>query len=156
MPSTCELANEPLTGAPSYVVATKSSLPAGAGTLMVHVRGVPVTPPQAAEPDEISVSDWPMIVLPPCAYTLKSIPFVDGETNFGRRTPLELPRPAVVPAITTVTLTDCGEPAGLSGVTGVGVESPPPPPPHPAKNAVANATANNLRNIRFPIDASWE
>ena len=71
----------------------KSSLPAGAGTLIVHVRGVPVWPPQAAEPDEMSVSDWPMMVLPPCAYTLKSMPFVDGEMNFGRRTPLERAAP---------------------------------------------------------------
>ena len=114
---------------------------------MLHVRGVPVWPPHAAEPDEMSVSDWPMIVLPPCAYTLKSIPFVDGEMNFGRRTPLELPRPAVVPPTMTLICTDSAAPAGFDGVTGVGAERPPPPPPpQPAKNAAANVAVSNLRS----------
>ena len=85
---------------------------------MVHVRGVPVWPPHAAEPDEMSVSDCPMIVLPPWAYTLKSIPLVDGETNFGRRTPLDEPRPAVVPPMITEMLTDSGVPANFAGDPG--------------------------------------
>ena len=140
----------------SYVVATKSSLPAGAGTAIEHVRGVPVAPPQAAEPDEMSVSDWPMIVLPPCAYTLKSMPLVDGETNFGRRTPLDEPRPAVVPPMITLILTDSGVPGTF--VTGVSVRgvviAPPPPPPHPPKNAAASATASNLRNELFQSRSS--
>ena len=68
--------------------------------------------------------------------------------NFGRRTPLEVPRPAVVPPTITVIFTDSGAPADFTGTSGVrGVESaPPPPPPHPAKNAAATAAANNLRN----------
>jgi hypothetical protein len=133
-------------GTTSYVVATKSSLPDGAGTWIVHVRGVPVWPPQADEPDEMSVSDWPMIVLPPFAYTLKSMPLVDGEMNRGRRTPLELPRPAVVPPMMTLIFTDSVVPAAFTGVSVRGVVAAPPPPPHPAKNAAAIAAPNNLRN----------
>src|ERR1700681_1183444 len=117
---------------------------------MVHVRGVPVWPPQAAEPDEMSVSDCPMIVLPPCAYTLKSMPFVDGETNFGRRTPLDEPRPAVVPPMITETLTDSSAPGDFAGVPGGVVSAPPLPPPHPPKKAAATAAANNLRNKLIP------
>ncbi len=119
---------------------------------MVQVRGVPVWPLQAAEPDEMSVSDWPMIVLPPCAYTLKSMPFVDGETNLGRRTPLDAPCPAVVPPMITETFTDSGDPGDPGAFTGTSVRGVvcAPPPPHPAKNAAAMAVANNLRNETDP------
>ena len=103
MPSTCAPENELLTGAASYVVPTKSSLPGGAGTWIVQVRGRPVWPPHAAEPDEMSVSDSPMIVLPPCAYTLKSIPLVEGEMNLVRRACARAP---FVPPTTTVMRTD--------------------------------------------------
>jgi hypothetical protein len=66
--------------------------------------------------------------------------------NYGRRTPLELPRPAVVPPMMTLIVTDSGAPAGFAGVTGAGAERPPPPPPQPARNAAANVAVSNLRS----------
>jgi hypothetical protein len=54
----------------------------------------------------------------------------------------------------TVTFTDSGVPAELTGVSVRGVVwAPPPPPPQPAKNAAATAVANNLRNELILIDA---
>src|SRR5579884_957669 len=149
IPSTCAPENEPPDGAASYVVPTKSSLPGGAGTETVQVRGRPVWPPHAAEPDEMSVSDSPRTVFPPCAYTLMSIPLVDGETNFGRRT---LPATAPDrPPRTTVIVTVCAAPAG-GGFAGfwtvgpAGGRSAPAPPPHPAsRSAAAQAAGRNVR-----------
>src|ERR1700733_3275446 len=151
VPSTCAPANPPPTGAASYDVATKSSLPGGAGTLTVHVRGVPVGPPQAADPDEMSVAASPMMVLPPCAYALMSMPAVDGETNFGRR---PLLWPVVLPPMTTETRTDCVVPAG-TGPVAVGAWPAdgvvPPPPLQPASSAkAAQAEVRSLRTRSCP------
>jgi hypothetical protein len=89
----------------------------------------------------MSVLDSPMIVLPPCAKTLMSIPLVDGETNFGRRT-AALGVPDFPPRTIVAWAISVGVVVGPSGTRGE--SALPPPPPQPAnstKAAVKAATA---------------
>jgi hypothetical protein len=62
LPSACAPAKLPPVGGASYEVKTSVSLPGGAGIGTVHVRGVPVVPPHAGEPDETSTVPVPSTV----------------------------------------------------------------------------------------------